>query len=435
MAECLTLPILSPAVPVVAADPSANTGEVLADFAFEEFGLDELPDSAPAEPIPAAAAAVDPLQMMIEALSGVSGSLRDPAPRPDQTAYDALPAGVAVAMPSDDDLPMPTADTPADGAPDTDRIDGVVSGAGTDETALPDGMSARAGAQPTLPTIPDGVDSAPSDAGEEDAVAPDPETADAVPPVGRRAEAEQPMAPAGVRPQAEHSMPASPIAGSKSHSPAQPATSDADVAQAEPAAPRRMTDRETVAIDAAPVEPVRTERTPAELRGPDPRTEAIDRLLADMPATAAAHGDEGLPSSEPRTVRHAAVPVVRQIADAMVTARDGLVEIALAPEELGRLRMIVSGPEHNPHVAIWVDRPEVLDHLRRNAAILQECLGDAGLAEASLEFHSGTSSGSQDDRPQADARIRPVFDSPEAFPSAPVAWTPMTISARLDIRI
>ena len=107
--------------------------------------------------------------------------------------------------------------------------------------------------------------------------------------------------------------------------------------------------------------------------------------------------------------------------------------MALAPEELGRIRLVMSGPEHSPHVLVWAERPEVLDQLRRNTMILQECFGDAGMADASFEFQGDGSAGSGGRQPTPDAAPQ-GFAATESVPVA-VPWTPMVIPARLDIRI
>lgn len=78
----------------------------------------------------------------------------------------------------------------------------------------------------------------------------------------------------------------------------------------------------------------------------------------------------------------------RQITDAVVTRRDEIVEIRLSPEELGRVRMILSGQERNPNLTIWVDRPEVLEQMRRQGDQLLQQLREQGLS-ASLDFRDG----------------------------------------------
>lgn len=89
--------------------------------------------------------------------------------------------------------------------------------------------------------------------------------------------------------------------------------------------------------------------------------------------------------------------ITRQIADAVVTTRKDSVEIALSPEELGKVRLIVTGPDRAPHVTVWIERPEVMDLVRRNATILLGHFAEAGLDGAALEFREGD--GQREDRP------------------------------------
>lgn len=82
-------------------------------------------------------------------------------------------------------------------------------------------------------------------------------------------------------------------------------------------------------------------------------------------------------------------PVNRQIADAIITASDKMVEVKLAPEELGRVRMVLTGQDRSPHLTIWVERPETLEQMRRNGSSLLQDLHDAGMTEATVDFRDG----------------------------------------------
>ncbi|MFN3273893.1 MAG: flagellar hook-length control protein FliK [Paracoccus sp. (in: a-proteobacteria)] len=99
------------------------------------------------------------------------------------------------------------------------------------------------------------------------------------------------------------------------------------------------------------------------------------------PATALTpHGDAGRPE--------AVAPILRQISGALVTTRGGVTEIALAPEELGRLHMVLTGHDR-PQLVLWAERPETLEMLRRNVDLLTAELRDAGVEAGLLDFRDG----------------------------------------------
>lgn len=91
----------------------------------------------------------------------------------------------------------------------------------------------------------------------------------------------------------------------------------------------------------------------------------------------------------------------RHLADAIVTARGDSVEVALAPEELGRVKILISGPREAQHVTLVFDRPEVADAARRNVAILEQDLSDLGMASAQLAF--GDAQDRSDQQPAPDS--------------------------------
>lgn len=81
--------------------------------------------------------------------------------------------------------------------------------------------------------------------------------------------------------------------------------------------------------------------------------------------------------------------LLHQITDAVVTMRDEMVEIWLSPEELGRVRMVLTGQDRAPHLTIWAERPEILDQMRRDKDALLQQFSDEGLADATLNFRGG----------------------------------------------
>lgn len=131
----------------------------------------------------------------------------------------------------------------------------------------------------------------------------------------------------------------------------------------------------------------------------------------------------GLPRTDPQ-------PVLRQIAEGVARMREGGVDLQLAPEELGRVRMRMVSGEGGLAVHIMADRPETLDLMRRNIDQLARDLADAGYGGA--EFTFGDGGGNEDRTPRGGPGIpsqEPVERAvPEHASAAPV-------TDGLDIRI
>lgn len=82
--------------------------------------------------------------------------------------------------------------------------------------------------------------------------------------------------------------------------------------------------------------------------------------------------------------------VTRQVVDAVLRIQGEQAEIALAPEELGSIRLVLRPSDAGQSLTVWVDRPEVLDMLRRNADLLMADLRGSGMAGAQLDFRDGS---------------------------------------------
>lgn len=373
MTECLVIPfanspqILGPAP----AEQAPDAEGAPAEFNIEEV-LPEVPEEMPEDHAPPVAGpAADPLQLLIEELSGISGALREAAPLPaDQDP--ALKIDIEMCDPAPQEVLPVATEVPAEtevaaAYPDPGPADMTATAIGPLQTLVKDST---------------GNTNAPRKA-------------------------------------------------------APPAQGDAPAVKMELAASDPAPQRISPAILDMP-SGIKMAAASFDLTNADSAGPAIDSLQADSAAVLApapAPQAEAAFAAELRQVRPTVPAIVRQVAEAVVTARDDVIEIALAPEELGKIRMVMSTSEHNPHVTIWVERPEVLDQLRRNATILQECLGDAGMADASFEFQGDTRSGSGGERSARMPADRPGFEVTEHVQVIPLTWTPMAIPARLDIRI
>lgn len=94
--------------------------------------------------------------------------------------------------------------------------------------------------------------------------------------------------------------------------------------------------------------------------------------------------------------------IAGQMAAAVYTrAGSGTVEIALNPEELGRVSIVFNGRDDGLHMAITAERPETLDLMRRHIAVLTAEFQKMGYDD--LSFDLGANPNPQRDSPEAQA--------------------------------
>jgi flagellar hook-length control protein FliK len=214
---------------------------------------------------------------------------------------------------------------------------------------------------------------------------------------------------AGPLAQVEAGQTADPQAEGDANRPSLPTgTGDAPILR-----PERSEQPGTAAIRAAPAAPPFPDMPQVEPQA----VPATPAGLSDTPRGIAAQPDWRPAHLHPQAV-------IRQIADAVVTTRDDRIEIALSPEELGRVRLVVTGSERAPHVTVWVERPEVMDLIRRNAAMLQNHFDEAGLNGAALEFR-------EEGRGRKDHPDRNATDLPDAVPAAEMSGQIIAHAVRL----
>lgn len=110
----------------------------------------------------------------------------------------------------------------------------------------------------------------------------------------------------------------------------------------------------------------------------------VEGLSATSPKVAAISGTgefarpKGVPPAEP----------LRQIADAIVRTRDGVVEITLDPIELGRVTVTLAMDRH-ASLGIVAERPATLELIRGHTDQLLRDLRDNGMPDARLDFLRG----------------------------------------------
>ena len=129
--------------------------------------------------------------------------------------------------------------------------------------------------------------------------------------------------------------------------------------------------------------------------------------------------------------------VIQQIMHTVSRAQgDGVIEVRLQPEELGRVRLTMVAGEAGLSIQVTAERPETLDLIRRHIDAFESDLRDQGFAGMSFSFGAETQEESDRrerdagpgdhvaDRPGPDARVVAVIGPSATFDNG-----------KLDIRI
>lgn len=187
-------------------------------------------------------------------------------------------------------------------------------------------------------------------------------------------------------------------------------------------------------------EPATTRKIDTELR-PTKEYGALEaevrlHLAMDQRAESAATTASAAPVLA-RPVSHVAHDVLRQIASGVANRDSDRIEITLKPEELGTVRLVITGGER-PAIAVYAEHSDTLDLLRRHADILARELRDSGLGGAELTFADNGGAGNRHasgaDHTESftdNERTAPV---PEPQPTARAA-SPLRVGSQIDIRI
>ncbi len=140
-------------------------------------------------------------------------------------------------------------------------------------------------------------------------------------------------------------------------------------------------------------------------------------VVASTSAIARADPAAALTAQPPAAAPGSGLDVARQIGEQIrhAPAGDGTrVELTLAPQELGRIRMALGESQGTVTVFIQAERGETLDLLRRNIGLLAAEFTEAGLAGSSFSF-----GGFDHDPATADHASPPSDDDDTAPPGHP----------------
>jgi hypothetical protein len=156
----------------------------------------------------------------------------------------------------------------------------------------------------------------------------------------------------------------------------------------------------------------------------------LDNILSAIPAErhTAVTGTpaSGAAAATPETARH----VAAQIAVAVTNSNGKTTEIALNPEELGRVKLSLAAGDGVITVNVLADRPETQDLLRRHIDILAQEFRQLGYTSISFSFGDQKGQARPEARPDeqpAEQQIQDTVPITQATPSPAVGG--------LDLRI
>lgn len=141
---------------------------------------------------------------------------------------------------------------------------------------------------------------------------------------------------------------------------------------------------------------------------------APDPVAAGQPGLLAAAPDlPGLPPVHPHPAASTGGPpagqaaqIAHQVMEALVSARDSaaagrVIDVTLSPEELGRVRLSLSGDDGALAVLVRADRDDTLALMRRHIDALGQDLRAAGYGSVSFSFSGERAAGQGHDAPRA----------------------------------
>ncbi|MDG2453438.1 MAG: flagellar hook-length control protein FliK [Paracoccaceae bacterium] len=122
--------------------------------------------------------------------------------------------------------------------------------------------------------------------------------------------------------------------------------------------------------------------------------------------------------------------ITQQVAAAIAQSSGGSIEITLNPEELGRVRVLLTPSDNGTLVALQSERPDVLDALRRHIDLLAQDLGDAGFENLEFDF-SGFDNSDGEEAAEGDGSE----DEQSPIPLATTTYRINISDSGLDLRL
>lgn len=134
--------------------------------------------------------------------------------------------------------------------------------------------------------------------------------------------------------------------------------------------------------------------------------------------------------NRPEVMRH----VAQQLVDVARQMPDRPVELALNPEELGRVRLTFTTTDGGIHIAVMAERGETMDLLRRHIETLAQEFREMGYKDVNFEFAKNGHNDAQKGETDAQSRAEPDAEPTQTQSLAPVQLS-LEPSAGLDLRL
>ena len=199
-------------------------------------------------------------------------------------------------------------------------------------------------------------------------------------------------------------------------------------------------DRPTGKIETQRADPAREKPTQPAFVGAQSPEATADDIAASRTAESQISGPSGNPA-------HPAAPVsgsttasglgqatIQQLAVAIRRSEGGEIEIALEPEELGKVRLTIAPHDTRVTVSVFVERPETLDLIRRHIDALTSDLRQQGYTEVALDFAQNRGQQGNKSLPDLPAQAAPSEDTAPAE-TGKITSHPSLRVGGLDLRI
>lgn len=177
----------------------------------------------------------------------------------------------------------------------------------------------------------------------------------------------------------------------------------------------------------------------ADTTGFDPQmmsATGLDDLAPLSQSSESTRPTASLDAPPPQATRPEVARFASQLADILVRTQDRKAEIALNPDELGRVRMAMSVTDTGISITIAADRPETLDLMRRHIDSLTDAFRALGHHDVSFDFSGGQDTDASSGSGLASTDSEPGSDLAMDRTAAPES-RPTSIAAPqgLDLRL